>query len=397
MTQRRDKGQDSLYFEHSGACRDAVRHRRCAGRWRGEIKTGRDASGRLKKLRVSGPTKVAAQDALKQLRAELATGSVKPSSGTYTVRQCCDDWLAHGLPRRDPKTIEKNKYVLEPLLAVIGGIRLRELDVSDVDRALAAVAVARSSATVSVAHLALTRAIKRAHANSLVARNVSALTGTPSGQAGRPSRSMTLAQTQALIAAAEEAEPRICAYIVLSLTTGIRTEEARALRWENVDLGDPDAAPPRAASVEVWRSVRAEGDTKTVKSRRTLALPKLAVSALTGLRDDETHRAGDLVFRTSAGRPLDAANVRRQFRAVCKAAGMGENWTPRELRHTFVSLMSDSNVAVEEIARLVGHASSKVTETVYRHQLRPVMTKGAEKMDVLLTGIWRSGDDGLKA
>ena len=37
-----------------------------------------------------------------------------------------------------------------------------------------------------------------------------------------------------------------------------------------------------------------------------------------------------------------------------------------------------------EIARLVGHASSKVTETVYRHQLRPVMTTGAETMDALL-------------
>ena len=72
------------------------------------------------------------------------------------------------------------------------------------------------------------------------------------------------------------------------------------------------------------------------------------------------------------------------FRAVCTAAGIGPGWTPRELRHTFVSLMSDSDVAVEEIARLVGHASSKVTETVYRHQLRPVMTTGAEKMDALL-------------
>jgi integrase len=35
-------------------------------------------------------------------------------------------------------------------------------------------------------------------------------------------------------------------------------------------------------------------------------------------------------------------------------------------------------------ARLVGHASSKVTETVYRHQLRPVMATGAEEMDALL-------------
>jgi integrase len=43
-----------------------------------------------------------------------------------------------------------------------------------------------------------------------------------------------------------------------------------------------------------------------------------------------------------------------------------------------------SDVAVEEIARLVGHASSKVTESVYRHRLRPVMTTGAEKMDALL-------------
>jgi integrase len=66
--------------------------------------------------------------------------------------------------------------------------------------------------------------------------------------------------------------------------------------------------------------------------------------------------------------------VRGFFRTVCATAGIGPGWTPRELRHTFVSRMSDSNVAVEEIARLVRHASSKVTEVVYRHQLRPVMT-----------------------
>ena len=52
-----------------------------------------------------------------------------------------------------------------------------------------------------------------------------------------------------------------------------------------------------------------------------------------------------------------------------------------------MSLMSDSDVAVEEIARLVGHASSKVIESVYRHQLRPVMTTGAEKLDTLLKDV----------
>jgi integrase len=108
------------------------------------------------------------------------------------------------------------------------------------------------------------------------------------------------------------------------------------------------------------------------------------VTALKALQDHAAPDPGELVFCTSTGRPLDAGNVRRFFRAVSTSAGIGPNWTPRELRHTFVSLMSDSDVAVEEIARLVGHASSKVTESVYRHQLRPVMTTGAEKMDALL-------------
>jgi hypothetical protein len=44
-----------------------------------------------------------------------------------------------------------------------------------------------------------------------------------------------------------------------------------------------------------------------------------------------------LVFTTSVGAPLDASHVRRNFRALCEKAGIEGIWTPRELRHTFVS------------------------------------------------------------
>jgi integrase len=60
-----------------------------------------------------------------------------------------------------------------------------------------------------------------------------------------------------------------------------------------------------------------------------------------------------------------------------------DEWTPRELRHSFVSLLSDSGVPLEEISRLVGHKTTLVTETVYRKQLRPVMQAGAVAMDGL--------------
>ena len=57
--------------------------------------------------------------------------------------------------------------------------------------------------------------------------------------------------------------------------------------------------------------------------------------------------------------------------------------TPRELRHSFVSLLSDAGVPVDEISRLVGHSGTSVTELVYRHQIRPVIQTGATVMDRL--------------
>jgi integrase len=73
--------------------------------------------------------------------------------------------------------------------------------------------------------------------------------------------------------------------------------------------------------------------------------------------------------------------VRRELAQITRSAGLGERWTPRELRHSFVSILSASDVPLEEISQLVGHVSTSVTETVYRHEIRPALTKGAAAMD----------------
>jgi integrase len=121
----------------------------------------------------------------------------------------------------------------------------------------------------------------------------------------------------------------------------------------------------------------------------------MAVEALRGLLDsqaDERLLAGEdwqdtgLVFTTHRGAALDAGNVRKMFKRVCTEAGIGDSWTPRELRTSFVSLLSRHGVSTEEIARLAGHASTRTTEVVYRRELRPVITTGAEIMDQLFTG-----------
>jgi integrase len=127
-----------------------------------------------------------------------------------------------------------------------------------------------------------------------------------------------------------------------------------------------------------------------------LELPQRAAEALRLHRDRQDQlrkRAGDrwhdndLVFASRVGTALWAGNVRRTFRAVFSAAGLDPaDWTPRELRHGFVSLMSDAGVPIEKIARLVGHTGTTTTETVYRKQIRPVVVGGAEIMDSLFPG-----------
>ena len=388
MSSRRGWREDGVFFEHNSPCRDSERHRHCDGRWRGVISLGFDTDGKRIRRKVSGKTKAIVQDRLKALHADVETGvRAQPN---YTVRRAAEDWLAQGLHGRSPKTIKKNENVLTPILATIGSRRLRELTADDVHQALTAMALRYSSAAVVMGHNALTRTIRHAEARDLVGRNVAVLVDTPKGQAGRPSRSLTLEQASALLAAVEGT--RMHAYVSLCLATGIRTEEARALRWAHVDFGDPAGKPPVAASAAVWRSVRSHGDTKTEKSRRTLGLPQMAVDALRAHKDQQIREqlaAGaqwsdhDLVFATRTGGALDAANVRREFKAACRAAKIGERWTPRELRHSFVSLMSSSGVPVEEIARLAGHSNTRTTEVVYRRELRPVLTTGAEAMDRL--------------
>ena len=223
--------------------------------------------------------------------------------------------------------MEANRDSLRPLLAVIGRVPLKDLTVQDVRTALKKMAATHSTRTLQKGHNCLTRAVRQAEGQDLVRRNVSALVDTPRGLEGRPSQSLTLAEASALLEAAEAS--RLYAFIVLCLLTGVRSEEARALTWEHVDL--------EAGTISVWRSVRAHGDTKTNRSRRTLKLPEIAVEALWIQQERQARERGEagelwqehgLVFTTSVGTGYESHNLRRDFRRVTAAAGLGRPLGP---------------------------------------------------------------------
>ena len=179
----------------------------------------------------------------------------------------------------------------------------------------------------------------------------------------------------------DEANGRLEALFVISITLGLRPGELRKLTWDHVDLD--------RGVVHVWRSASKSGDTKTPKSKRSLELPKRAIAALTAhkARQAKERRAAgeawhdnNLVFCHENGDPYTSDQLNWRFSKMTRKAGIGR-WHAHEGRHTAVSIMSSNGVPIQEISDTVGHKSTHVTETVYRHVIVPEIRGGATVMD----------------
>ena len=288
MTTRRNPGEGGLHWEESRQ------------RWFATVYVGYAPNGKRRKIKVSARTKTEAKAKLQQLLRDRADGHVLGGQ-TYTVRDAVESWLAHGLTGRQESTVVNRTILARThVIPALGARKLAQLSAEEVDQWLAAKAKTLSTDTVHRLLSILRQSIRRAQARDLVKRNVALLCDVPRGTAGRPSKSLTVAQAADLLAAAKR-HPTMHAYIVVSLLTGARTEELRALTWSHVDL---DGEPP---SVQLWRSVREGGDTKTRLLRRTLELPNDCVAALRAHRRWQTQSRmrnaarwpdNDLVFTT---------------------------------------------------------------------------------------------------
>jgi integrase len=352
----------------------------------GAISLGFDAKGKRQRVKRKGKTKAQVKDKLREVVDNLEAGV--RAEARYTVKDAVNDFLDKGLKGKSKATIDNYRSLAARHLSPqIGTTKLQQLTADHLDEWMDDRAEELSTRSLRLIHQILERAIRQAQARDKVRRNVATLITVPDGKQGHPSKAMTLDQATRLLEALEtETDSQLAAYVVLSLLTGIRTEEARALTWAEVDL--------QAGTMAVYRSVRTTGDTKTRKSRRVLKLP---TKALHTLRTHHAHQAAqrreaaeswhnhDLVFCRADGTPLDRWQVRRQFQKITQTAGLGHNWTPRELRHSFVSILSNNGgVRIEDISDLMGHSGTSVTETVYRHEIRPALTTAATTMNKIL-------------
>src|ERR1700728_506820 len=254
----------------------------------GAISLGFDTTGKRQRVKRKGRTKAQVKDKLREVVDDLEAGVT--ATENYTVQQAVEDFLDQGMKGKAQETIDNYRSIANHhLIPYIGAARLKKLTADELDKWIDERAEELSTRTLRLVRQLLERSIQHAQARDKVRCNVASLIILPEGKEGRPSQAMTLDQAVKLL---EQTGPgnnhRLAAYVVVSLLAGVRTEEARALTWADIDLD--------AGTVAVYRSVRAKGDTKTRKSRRVLKAPKKVIEALREHRKRqaaERLRAGD--------------------------------------------------------------------------------------------------------
>jgi len=100
---------------------------------------------------------------------------------------------------------------------------------------------------------------------------------------------------------------------------------------------------------------------------------------------DSSASAGDLVFCTKIGRPIDGCELlRSSFRPLLVRAGL-----PRirfhDLRHTAATLLLAAGAHPRVVAERLGHSTPAITLAVYSHVTQTMQRGATATLDAVLS------------
>jgi integrase len=359
----RGNNEGSIYFDNS------------VGLYRAAVTL---PDGRRKK--VSAKTRADVSRKLTALQGQITAGL--PAASTDRLGPFLDWWLTTleakaSAGAKSVNTVDNARWAVETWIKpALGGKRLREIEPEHVEMLLAKmVADGKARRTVGRVRSYFGQALATAERRNKVARNVARIAEMPATATPAGRRALTPEEAATLLSAM--AGHRLEGLFVVGLMLGLRPGELTGLRWTDVDVAGARLVVD--VSLKHERKTLRIGETKTAKSRRPLSIPAPVGDALRTHRRrqlEERLQAGvawqesGLVFTTQVGTPIDPANLRHAFARLTEKAGLG-HWTPNELRHSAASLLSAAGVPLEVIADVLGHASTRMLEHHYRHQVKP--------------------------
>ena len=324
-------------------------------RWRGWIE---NAKGVKERKSLYAPTETALARKIKAFAAE--------PSKTNTKKLLLGDYLELRFLPGMKQAVRHNTYstyqtaVKQYIVPEIGKARFASLKPQHVAAWLEGLEIGARSKQLAFA--TLRRAYSYAVELSLLDRSPLSEMRGPRVPKTEP-RILNMAEVKKLLAAAEKTEWYTLVYVAIA--TGMRQGELFGLTWDAVHLDKSYLRVTRAlARTEDGYAL---GEPKTAASRRSLPLPKDAVTLLRAHRKRQAENPLGLVFTSTDGKPLDGPNfLKRVFRPLLKTAKLPAV-TFQSLRHAGNTLLAASGVPLKVLQGRLGHSTSKTTHDVYSH------------------------------
>lgn len=377
--------------------------RRGKASWAIILDIGRDADGKRQQRwhSVKGTKKEAEIELGRLLHSMSSGGYVEPSR--LTVAEFLRKWLDDcAKPNVAGKTLERyEQLATQHLIPALGHIALSKLHPLHIQGCYSEKLSAGrkdgqgglSPQSVVHLHRVLRTALNQAVKWQMLARNPADAVEAPRAPR-REMRALDEDGTSRLLASFERS--RLYAPILLAVTTGLRRGELLGLRWQDVNLDGAQLAICQA--LEQTKAGLAFKQPKTQRSRRTVALPQLAVEALRRHKAQQAaerlaigpaYQDNGLVFARFDGTPWEPDAFSSAFAAQVRRSGL-PHVRFHDMRHSHASQLLRQGVNAKVVSERLGHASVGFTLDVYSHVLPGMQDDAARRIDAALRPVLRN-------
>ena len=155
--------------------------------------------------------------------------------------------------------------------------------------------------------------------------------------------------------------------VLISIYSGWRPQELAILQVQDIDIENGYMKGGMKTEAGIDRFVPIHPLIKDLVVKRYEEAQKLSS---TYLFNDPNGQQGTV---------MTYDKYRTRFKKVMERLGLKH--TPHETRHTFISLCKDYKVDEYAIKKIVGHATSDVTEFVYTHRNLAFLTSELRKVE----------------
>ena len=158
--------------------------------------------------------------------------------------------------------------------------------------------------------------------------------------------------------------------------TGMRPEEARGLCWEKVHLDEGYFEMVRTVTYDKAKRTVVRDEGKTDCSIRTIVLPVPLVQLLQQAANKEGYVLG-------GERPMCYSTNKRTYQGAFENMGMKGKYTCYDFRTTFGTELCEAGLSSKQVGDLMGHADTRMVETVYARTRHEGVMKQKSLLDEL--------------